>query len=67
MEPGRVVTYVYISILEYDRITETNFSPQIKGHAKLEDGLNIRDLLDLKEAFMVRIKVSIYHSRQFAL
>ena len=29
----------------------------VKGHIKLEDGLNIRDLLDLKDAFLVGIAV----------
>ena len=28
----------------------------VKVHTKLEDGLNIRDLLDLKDAFMVGSK-----------
>eukprot|EP00116_Pleurobrachia_bachei_P014384 sb/3474646/ len=43
-----------------------SFSPTIKGHVKLEDGLNIRDLLDLKDAFMVRIyyHVTCYNTAQ---
>lgn len=31
---------------------DNTHSGTVKGHIKLEDGLNIRDLLDLKDAFM---------------
>ena len=42
------------------------FRAAVKGHIKLEDGLNIRDLLDLKDAFLVRfidsfINKSLYY------
>ena len=40
------------------------FRAAVKGHIKLEDGLNIRDLLDLKDAFLVSFIGCAYYLTQ---